>query len=278
MARRSSRLPLHLPFFEDIHTARSLVRLEPENDGSYTVYIDGMESSHIHPDPTHLMFEYMRWMAGIIRGTYNSDDPLAIGHLGGGAAALPRALAHMFPRSTNSVVEVDRELNALVREWVTDLPRAPRVALRAADAFDALEQWRDDRFDILIRDTFVNSVTPAHMRSLEAATHVARVLKPHGMFLANAAIAPNQQELANEIVTLREVFGRIDVITEPSAVKKRRRSNAILCAGRELTEEAHRAIRTDAVTVRILDEETVNRIAKYGRVDHVPKVFHVSGR
>ncbi len=266
MARRSNRLPLHLPFFEDIRTAHSLVRLEPETDGSYTVIIDGMESSHIHPDPTHLTFEYMRWIFGIIDGTFSRTEPLAIAHLGGGAAALPRAIAYAFPQSKNSVVELDADLVELVRSWVADLPRSPRVSLRAADAFDALHGWRSDRFDVLIRDTFSNALTPAPLRSIEAASAAKRVLKPGGMFLANAALAPDQRELADEIVTLREVFGHIEVITEPSALKKRRRTNAIIVAGRPLTEAADQAIRTDAVTVRVLEQKTVDRLASGGKI------------
>lgn len=265
MNRRSSRLPLHLPYFEDIRTEHSLVRLEPETDGSYTVVIDGMESSHIHPDPAHLTFEYMRWISGILHGTFHRDEKLAFAHLGGGAAALPRALAHTFPNSTHSVVELDGELIALVREWVTDLPKAPRVAIRHGNAFDTLRSWRDSRFDAIIRDTFSNALTPPTMRSVEAAAQAQRVLKDGGIYLANAALAPDQQELADEIVTLREVFGDIIVITEPSALKKRRRSNAILMAGRPLTDDAERAIRTDAVTVRVLDQKTVDKIAASGK-------------
>ncbi|MDO5646176.1 MAG: fused MFS/spermidine synthase [Dermabacter sp.] len=268
MARRSTALPLHLPYFEDITTTYSTVRLEPETDGSFTVIIDGMESSHIHPDPTHLVFEYMRWIAAVITGTYPSEQPLAIAHLGGGAAALPRAIATLYPASKNSVVELDPGLLARVRDWV-DLPRAPRVALRAADAFEALHAWRDARFDIIIRDAFSHSLTPPPLRSAEAATQAKRVLVPGGLYLANAALAPDQKELADEIVTLRSVFGHIEVIAEPSALKKRRRSNCILIAGGPgLSEATLRAIRADPVSVRVLEPSAVDKLAAGGTITH----------
>lgn len=264
--RRSNRLPLHLPFFEDIETSHGVVRLEPETDGSYTVIIDGMESSHIHPDPEHLVFEYMRWIASVITATYPRESALNIAHLGGGAASLPRALAHYFPTSRNSVVELDAKLISLVREWV-DLPAAPRVAIREGDAFTVLPTLRTARFDIVIRDVFSNSRTPLPMRSLEAAREQRRILKEDGMFLANIAMDRDQRELADEIVTLREAFGDIELIAEPSALKKRRRSNCIaIYTPGGLSDAARRAIRTDAVTVRTLDEKTVDRLASGGSI------------
>ncbi len=264
--RRSTRLPLDLPFFEDISTTHGIVRLEPETDGSYTVIIDGMESSHIHPDPEHLVFEYMRWMSSIITTTYPPESALSIAHLGGGAASLPRALAHHFPASRNSVVELDAKLISLVREWV-DLPASPRVAIREGDAFEVLPTLRTARFDIVIRDVFSNSRTPLPMRSLEAAREERRILKDDGMFLANIAMDRDQRELADEIVTLREAFGDIELIAEPSALKKRRRSNCIaVYTPGGLRDAARRAIRTDAVTVRTLDETTVDRLANGGTI------------
>ena len=264
--RRSNQLPLPLPFFEDIPTSHSVVRLAPETDGSYTVIIDGMESSHIHPDPEHLVFEYMRWIALIMTTTYPSETALNIAHLGGGAASLPRALAHHFPASQNSVIELDAKLINLVREWV-DLPPSPRVAIREGDAFAVLPTLRTARFDVVIRDVFSNSRTPLAMRSLEAAREQRRILNDDGMFLANIAMDRDQRELADEIVTLREVFGEIELIAEPSAIKKRRRSNCIaVYAPGGLSDDARRAIRTDAVTVRTLDKRTVDKLASGGSV------------
>ena len=264
--RRPNRLPLTLPFFEDIDTTFGIVRLEPETDGSYTVIIDGMESSHIPPDPENLVFEYMRWIASIITTTYPSESPLNIAHLGGGAASLPRALAHHFPHSRNSVVELDAKLISLVREWV-DLPASPRVAIREGDAFTVLPTLRSARFDIVIRDVFSHSRTPLPMRSLEAGREQRRILKDDGMFLANIAMDRDQRELADEIVTLREAFGDIELIAEPSAIKKRRRSNCIaVYTPGGLSAAARRAIRTDAVTVRTLDQKTVDRLASGGTI------------
>lgn len=263
---RSEAVSPTLPFGEEIPIDTGTVRLEQESDGAVLVVINGMPSSMIDPEPTALSFEYMRWMHGILTAVYASDTPLAIAHLGGGAAALPRALADAYPQSTNSVVEIDGALLDLVRTWF-DLPRSPRISLRADDALVALDGWREDRFDLVIRDVFAGGTIPRAFQDLTAATSVRRVLRPGGFYFANSVMRPASSVISDELATLSRVFEHVSLIAEPSALKKRRTANCILIGSDdELPPEVERAIRSDAVSVRLMPNAEVQRMIRHGHV------------
>src|SRR5690625_7312002 len=162
--RRSARPFENLgPLETPIPISTGYARLSRENDGSVLLDINGMPSSHLHPDPEFLVFEYMRWMQLVIElqlaaGDVRSSAP-QLAHLGGGGCSLPRALAAAHPDSRQIVVELDALLAEQVRPWF-DLPRSPQLRLRVDDALGALSAWRADRFDVLVRDVFSGSVTP----------------------------------------------------------------------------------------------------------------------
>src|SRR5699024_9197919 len=140
--RRSARPFENLgPLETPIPISTGYARLRRENDGSVLLDINGMPSSHLHPDPEFLVFEYMRWMQLVIElqlaaGDVRSSAP-QLAHLGGGGCSLPRALAAAHPDSRQIVVELDALLAEQVRPWF-DLPRSPQLRLRVDDALGAL--------------------------------------------------------------------------------------------------------------------------------------------
>lgn len=228
--------------------------------------VNGVESSCQHPDPEHLVFEYMRWMRTILGCVRpDRDAALDIAHLGGGGCSLPRALAHTYPASRHHVVEIDALLAEYVRTWFS-LPRSPRVRIRVADAAEALQSWREDRFDVLVRDVFAGDRTPDSLTSVIAARHVSRVLRPDGVYLANCATAPGVPVLADELATLATVFPHLAVAAEPAQLSGRRRGNAVIVASHSpLPAEADRALRADAVTVRWTQGSTLRSLIRSGR-------------
>src|SRR5699024_5774574 len=136
-------------------------------------------SSHLHPDPEFLVFEYMRWMQLVIElqlaaGDVRSSAP-QLAHLGGGGCSLPRALAAAHPNSRQIVVELDALLAEQVRPWF-DLPRSPQLRLRVDDALGALSAWRADRFDVLVRDVLSVYVPHPEHLTQHAAPDEARAM------------------------------------------------------------------------------------------------------
>ncbi|MGP5412705.1 spermidine synthase [Brachybacterium paraconglomeratum] len=244
-------------------------RLTVETDGSVLLDVNGVPSSHLHPDPEHLVFEYMRWMLRVIDlHLEESDEERAaqLAHLGGGGCSLPRAVASRHPRARQIVVELDALLAERVREWF-DLPRSPRLRLRVDDARTALADWREDRFDVLVRDVFAGSVTPPELIGIAAVRDAARVLRPGGLYLANCAAPPGTRLLADEVATLSAVFSHVGVIAEPAHLTGKRRGNCVLLASqRPLPEGIDRALRSDAVSVRLARQDRVLALARAGTV------------
>ena len=274
MPRRRDRAPRASfenlgPLDTPLPISTGSARLTLENDGSVLLDVNGVPSSHLHPDPEHLVFEYMRWMLLVIdRHLAVADDERApqIAHLGGGGCSLPRAIAARHPRARQIVVEVDALLAEQVRTWF-DLPRSPQLRIRVDDASAALADWREDRFDVLIRDVFAGDLTPPELIDVEAARHAARVLRPGGLYLANCAAPPGTRLMADEVATLSSVFAHVGVIAEPAHLSGRRRGNCVLLAsGSPLPEGVDRDLRSDAVSVRLAPQDRVRALARAGTV------------
>lgn len=265
--RRDLPFPDLGPLGKPVPISTGVASLGAESDGGVLLEVNGVPSSYLHPDPEHLVFEYMRWMQTATElwdQERESDADLQIAHLGGGGCALPRAFAHRWPRSRQTVVEIDALLAEHVRTWFS-LPRSPQLRIRVGDAAEVLTNWREDRFDVLVRDVFAGDRTPDALTGRTAAGHVARVLRPDGLYLANCAAPPGTRVLADELAALTELFDHVDVIAEPAHLRGKRRGNCVLLASRApLPVGLDRALRSDAVSVRLAGTDTVRGLAGSG--------------
>lgn len=275
MARRDRTRSSSAPLFGNLPElgaalpiSTGTARVTQEQDGSVLLEVNGVPSSHLHPDPAHLVFEYMRWMLLVI-DLHLAQSPAAtpqLAHLGGGACALPRAIAARHPDSRQIVVEVDSRLAEQVRDWF-DLPRSPQLRIRVDDARSALTAWREDRFDVLVRDVFSGSLTPEELLTAEANAQAARVLRQGGIYLANCAAPPGSGLMADEVASLSTAFEHVAVIAEPAHLSGKRRGNCVLVASTQpLPEGIDRALRSDAVSVRLARPEQVEALRRAGRV------------
>ncbi|WP_434080764.1 spermidine synthase [Sanguibacter sp. Z1732] len=152
--------------------------------------LDGVQSSHLYlDDPTRLMFEYMQQMQVVLTHRFGPEEPLNVVHLGGAGCALPRAMAALWPDSRHLVAEIDAKLAEYVRTWF-DLPRAPRLRIRVADARATIASLRSGGGDAVIRDTFAAGAVPPHLRTVEFTELVADRLNQAGCYLLNLADNP----------------------------------------------------------------------------------------
>jgi spermidine synthase len=130
-----------------------------------------MDASYVDlADPSHLEFDYVRWMRIVLRAA----RARRVLHVGGGACALARALAVEDPRGRQEVCEVDPEVLALAREHL-GLRRAPGLRVRVAEgrAFVALQPAAS--WDAIAIDAFVAATLPRHLITVEAFADAARV-------------------------------------------------------------------------------------------------------
>ncbi|ACY22309.1 Spermidine synthase-like protein [Gordonia bronchialis DSM 43247] len=223
--------------------------------GGWLLTINGTHSSHIHPDPTLLDFEYLRQMAAVIEDRHDTGSRLRVLHLGAAACALPRCLASRFPDARQVAVEIDAELARLVREWF-DLPRAPLLRIRVGDARAVTTSLQPATREIVVRDAFVGDRTPRHLTTREFASAVHDVLVPGGLYLANCGDGRRLEEARTELATIASVFQNVMVIADPPMLKGRRTGNVVL-AGSDgpLTASAAlvRRLLSDPLPARVVD-------------------------
>src|SRR5690625_3148090 len=260
-ARRRPPSPiLQLPT-EPVCTDFAQVTLVPEAGASHrvTVFLDGVPSSHIDLiDATHLEFKYMQWMAAMIDAWFDRDAGVRALHLGGAACTMARYIAATRPSSHQLALELDASLARLVRQWF-DLPRSPQLRIRVQDARVALTQCTDSRWDVIIRDAFLDSAVPHALTTLEAIEHVHRALSADGIYLANCADYPPLPLARREVATLRQFFGtNILICAEPGIFTGRRHGNVIILAAKdgdrlqEVGAKIGRNVRSSPIPARLL--------------------------
>ncbi len=129
-----------------------------------------MEASYIDlADPTHLEFDYMRWMRIVVR----LARARRVLHVGGGACALARALAAENPAGRQEVLEVNPDVLALAREHF-GLRRTRGLRVRVAEGRAFLAAQARGRWDAVAIDAFIAATIPRGLITVEAFTDAAR--------------------------------------------------------------------------------------------------------
>lgn len=232
--------------------------------GGWTLFVDGVPQSYVDLDnPTYLNFEYVRRVASVIDAAAAPGRPLRALHLGAGALTLPRYVAATRPGSAQRVIDRDAALIALVQR-VLPLPHDARVRVREADARAAIEALPDARFDVVIGDVYQGAQMPRSISSVEFATHVARVLRPGGLYAVNIADLPPLAFTRRQLATLRSTFADVCVIGDPGMLRGRRYGNLVLAAARDagglpVDRLAAAAARDAAVPGRLLHGAHLDR-------------------
>lgn len=274
---RSRRLPLPDLPEGPVRTSTGVVELlrDPSRPSAVTVFINDAESSYVDlADPAHLEFEYMQQMTVVLEEAGPpAPAPLRAVHLGGAGCALPRALEAARPGSTQLVVEIDAELARLSRLWF-DLPRAPRLRVRVADARAALGTLAPGSWDVVVRDVFAGVVVPNHVRTVEAAAEARSALTEDGLYLVNLTDRPPLTVARTEVATLQEVFPHVALIADPAILRGRRYGNVVLVGSAHpvATPGLARALRGLPLPVRLVaGEELVDFAGSHApRHDDVP--------
>jgi spermidine synthase len=130
-----------------------------------------MEASYIDlADPTHLEFDYLRW----IRIVLDTAGARRVLHIGGGACALARALAAQDPGSRQEVCEADADVLELARAHM-GLRRVPGLRVHHAEGRAFLTGRPAARWDAVVIDAFAGATVPRRLITAQAFAAVARV-------------------------------------------------------------------------------------------------------
>jgi spermidine synthase len=213
------------------------VELADEPDGTVVVYVNGVPSSTLRSD-FELDFEYMRHEAAAIDAwdANRADHNWLALHVGAAACTLPRHLANAHPQSRHIAVDVDVTLAELARRW-WDLPRSPRLRVRAQDGLEALTERQDASLDLIVRDAFAGAEVPEHLASAEWWGHARRVLRPRGLVVANVAAVPGAPK-----GEMPPGFASVVAVGEHAVLRRKRRGNVVLVARTEPDEELTQAL------------------------------------
>ena len=148
-----------------------IVERDPLRPSGRLLRQDGMDASYVDlADPIHLEFNYLRWIRIVLR----IARARRVLHVGGGACALPRALAAEDPAGRQEVCEVDADVLALAREHL-GLRRMPGLRVRQAEGRAFLAMQADGSWDAVVVDAFVGALVPRELITVEAIADLARV-------------------------------------------------------------------------------------------------------
>jgi hypothetical protein len=147
------------------------VERDPDRPSGRLLIQNGMEASYVDlADPTHLEFEYMRWIRSVLR----IARARRVLHIGGAACALARALAIEDPSTRQEVCEADRDVLEFARRHL-GLRRTPGLRVRHVEGRQHLARQPDGAFDAIVVDAFVAARIPRHLVSEAALSEAARV-------------------------------------------------------------------------------------------------------
>jgi hypothetical protein len=148
-----------------------VVERDPQRPSGRLLIQGDMDASYVDlADPRHLEFDYLRWTRIVLR---SARARRAI-HIGGGACALPRALAAEDPDGRQEVCEVDPEVLALAREHL-GLRRAPGLHVRVSEGRGFVARQPAAAWDAIAVDAFIAATVPRPLITVEALTDCARV-------------------------------------------------------------------------------------------------------
>lgn len=245
------------PAARTVHLAASGVDArilpDPHGDG-HVLEVGGHVQSHVDlARPTEVRHEYLRRIANVLDLLAPAGEPLRVLHLGGGALTLPRYVAATRPGSSQTAVDLDRELMGLVLQELP-LPADADVEVVVADARAAVDDLLDPldgettagAWDAVVLDIDTDAGAVAHLTGAGFHAELLALLAPGGALLVNVGDDDGLAHLGTQLAALETACAEAGVpgpwTLGPAPVLERLElGNAVLAAGpglRELDRDA----------------------------------------
>jgi spermidine synthase len=194
-----------------------------------TLVIDGHVHGHVDAaDPGRLELDYQARLATIALALL-PPGPASVVHLGGGAVAVPRAMAAHRTDLDQLVMERSAAVIRLA-ERELGLRAAEGLRVRRGDARAGLARLGDASADLVVGDAFVDDRTPPHLATVEFLADVRRVLRPGGAYVVNVIDEQPWGRLAAHAATAAAVFDDIAAAGSRGVARLRDPGNAFLLA------------------------------------------------
>jgi len=237
-------------------TEKFTVLRDPERPSGRLLRQGGMDASYVDlADPSHLDFDYLRWLRAVIEAA----EARHVVHVGGAACALARALAAARPGDLQEVVEVDPDVLEIARRHL-GLRRGPGLKVRTGDGRAVLAARADGSVDAVVVDAFVGARVPRPLVTAEALADVARVA---ALVAVNVVDAKPLAEAAAIAAGLEAAFPHV-LAVGPSAVVARRRGGNVVLVG------AHAPLPVQRLRARLAADPAPAVVAAFAAGDAVP--------
>ena len=248
----------------DVESTYHCARIEedPSNPTGRMLVLDDLQHSYVDlADPSHLRFDYTRWIGGAIDAIRPRGEPLQAVFLGGGGFTLPRYLSATRPGSSSRVLEVDPALIELARERL-GVRTGPDLQVVAGDARVTLRAELTDSADVVVGDAFGGRSIPWHLATQDFVADVRRVLRPDGLYALNVIDFGSLGLLRAEAATLLSRFADVALIALPAADGGPQGGNLILLAS---DRPLPAGLRRPARGARLYDRAAVADLARGAR-------------
>lgn len=203
---------------------------DDDRPGGWLLLIDRIRQSYVDlDDPTYLDFEYVQAFAEVLDAL--PEGPLNVTHVGGGACTLARYVATTRLGSSQVVLEPDARVTALVRARLP-FPRGARIRVRPVGGQEGMGALADASADVVVIDAFSGGRVPAELTTAGFSAEVARVLRPTGVALVNAADGDGLGYTKRLLAGLRAALPEALLRTDPAVLKGRRFGNVVIAAAR----------------------------------------------
>jgi spermidine synthase len=201
-----------------------------DRPAAFTLRVDGTDQSYVDlDDPTRLEFDYVQRIADVIDAHGEAGAPLRCVHIGGAGLTVPRYVAATRPRSSQTVLEPDERVTALVREQLP-LPRHSGIKIRPVDGRTGIAAMRDALADVIVLDAFDGARIPADLTTVEFFRDLSRVAAADGIVLLNIADKAPFPYARRVVRGVCDAFAHVMISAEPATLKGRRFGNVLVAA------------------------------------------------
>jgi spermidine synthase len=163
----------------------------------------GRESCRLLHQPNKLIFDYTQMM---LAGLYLNPKPKRILVIGEGGGTIPTALQEMLPDTQIDLVELDKAVDGVARNFFDFKPGAKtRVFIEDGRVFVKRMIPQKPNYDLVLLDAFDADYIPEHMLTREFLQEVKTDMAPNGVIVANTF--SDSALYDHESATYQTVFG-----------------------------------------------------------------------
>lgn len=194
-----------------------------------TLRIDetAIQSAYQPSNPYEPVLSYAKKTFSVLENYPHEIESILV--LGGGAHTMPSILSHRYPNAQITVVEIDRELDNIAREYFGFVDK-DNISVIYEDARTFLNK-NTQTFQVIIADTYSSTTIPFHMTTKETTHLLYDSLSNNGILIANVVSKLPEGILPHFLVTLKERFATLVFSTNPVISEKR--SNFIVVAAKK---------------------------------------------